>query len=198
VVDGDDFDRVSRIPWPRADLVVRLDLPRAAPATPAPVDRVSDVTPSRVGGGALMAETPPRPGQDDDPVLRLERWKGDWPPDDPHANFKYEVELYGLLDPLVTLRGMSADLDIPVGAIARYVLARWATGGSGGLLELGPEMVPRLWEPIAAAEAADSDELRLAAYHQLRQMISWLKVPLDDPEVYPARPPGRSRPPAAP
>jgi|SRR5215207_10047305 len=145
-----------------------------------------------------MAETAPRPGQDDDPVLRLERWKGDWPPDDPHANFKSEVELYGLLDPLVTLRGMSAELDIPVGAIASYVLARWATGGSGGLLELGPEMVPRLWEPIAAAEAADSDELRLAAYHQLRQMISWLKVPLDDPEVYPSQSPGESSPPARP
>ena len=98
---------------------------------------------------------------------------------------------------MVTLRGMSAALDIPVGAIARYVLARWATGGSGGLLELGPEIVPRLWEPIAVAEAADSDELRLAAYHQLRQMISWLKVPLDDPEVYPAQSPGESRPPPA-
>lgn len=92
---------------------------------------------------------------------------------------------YGLLDPLETVRGMSRNLDIPVGAIVRYVLAKWATGGSGGLLELGPVMVPRMWEPIAAAEEADSDEQRLAAYHQLRQMISWLKVPLDDPTVYP-------------
>lgn len=40
-------------------------------------------------------------------------------------------------------------------------------------------------EPIARAEEADSDELRLAAYHELRQLISCLKVPLDDPEVYP-------------
>ncbi len=46
-------------------------------------------------------------------------------------------------------------------------------------------MVPRLWEPIAAAEEKDDDEARLQAYHQLRQMISWLKVPLDDPTVYP-------------
>ncbi|MER7922794.1 DUF6027 family protein [Streptomyces sp. NPDC096057] len=120
-------------------------------------------------------------------VVCLRRWKDTWPADDPHANFKTEVASYGLLDPLVTVRGMSRNLDIPVGAIARYVLAKWATGGSGGLLELGPVMVPRLWEPIAAAEEADSDEKRLAAYHQLRQMISWLKIPLDRPEVYPAQ-----------
>ncbi|MEU5398178.1 DUF6027 family protein [Streptomyces sp. NPDC005963] len=121
------------------------------------------------------------------PTVRLRQWERCWQPDDRHANFKAEVVDYGLLDPLVTVRGMSQNLDIPTGAIVRYVLAKWATGGSGGLLELGPVMVPRLWEPIAAAEEADSDEQRLAAYHQLRQMISWLKVPLDDPTVYPAQ-----------
>jgi hypothetical protein len=34
------------------------------------------------------------------------------------------------------------------------------------------------------AEDADTDEARLAAYHQLRQMISWLNHPLDHPEVH--------------
>ncbi|MFE7318747.1 DUF6027 family protein [Streptomyces sp. NPDC057555] len=123
--------------------------------------------------------------EDGTEVVRLRRWREPWPEDDPHANFKGEVQLYGKLDPLLTVRGMSRNLDIPMGAIVRYVLARWATGGSGGLLELGPVMVPRLWEPIAAAEEADTDQARLDAYHQLRQMISWLKVPLDDPSVYP-------------
>jgi hypothetical protein len=93
--------------------------------------------------------------------------------------------LYGRLDPLVTVRGMSRNLGIPVGVIARYVLARWATGGSEGLLEIGPVMVRRMWKPIEEAEATDDDARRLAAYHQVRQMISWLKVPLDDPMVYP-------------
>ncbi|MCM4083539.1 DUF6027 family protein [Paractinoplanes hotanensis] len=124
------------------------------------------------------------------PVIRLERWHGTWPESDQHANFKAEVKLYGLLDPLHTIRGMSRNLGIPVGVIARYVLARWATGGSAGLLEIGPVMVRRLWEPIAAAEASGLDEQRLAAYHQLRQILSWLKVPLDDPTVYPAQDPG--------
>lgn len=124
-------------------------------------------------------------GADDEPLIRLERWHATWPDDDPHANFRQEVMLYGRLDPLVTIRGMSRNLGIPVGVIARYVLARWATGGSEGLLEVGPVMVRRMWKPIEEAEAADDDARRLAAYHQVRQMISWLKVPLDDPMVYP-------------
>jgi Family of unknown function (DUF6027) len=121
----------------------------------------------------------------DVPIIALQRWSdAAWPDSDKHANFKAEVRDYCMLDPLVTLRGMSKNLNIPIGVLARYVLARWATGGSGGLLELGPVMVYRMWEPIEAAEQADSDEARLKAYHQLRQMISWLKVPLDDPSVY--------------
>ncbi|MFF3349978.1 DUF6027 family protein [Streptomyces sp. NPDC002779] len=123
--------------------------------------------------------------EDGHDVVRLRPWKGEWTEADPHAAFKSDVVGYGLLDPLATVRGMSRNLDIPVGALVRYVLARWASGGSGGLLEVGPVMVPRLWEPVAAAEEADSDEERLRAYHQLRQMIAWLKVPLDEPSVYP-------------
>jgi hypothetical protein len=121
----------------------------------------------------------------DVPIVALDRWSAaTWSESDIHANFKAEVKDYCMLDPLVTLRGMSKNLDIPVGVLARYVLARWATGGSGGLLELGPSMVYRLWEPIERAEKADSAEARLAAYDQLMKMISWLKVPLDDPSVY--------------
>ena len=123
----------------------------------------------------------------EEPVITLERWRGTWAEDDPDANFKAEVAIYGRLDPLVTVRGMSRNLGIPMGAIVRYVLARWATSGSAGLLEVGPDMVRRLWEPIARAEESDDDEQRLAAYHQVRQMLSWLKVPLDDPTVYPSQ-----------
>lgn len=122
---------------------------------------------------------------DGDDVVRLRRWKGTWAADDPHANFKSDVVGYGLLDPLETVRGMSRNLDIPIGAITRYVLAKWATGGSGGLLELGPVMVHRLWAPVEEAEREGTDEQRLLAYHQLRQMLSWLKLPLDDPSIYP-------------
>lgn len=121
---------------------------------------------------------------DDEPTITLERWTGPWPDDDADANFKADVALYSAHDPLQTLRGLSANVGVPVGALARYVLARYATGGSGGLLELGPTMVNRLWEPIEQAEAAGTDEARLAAYDHLRQMVSWLRFPLEHPEVY--------------
>ena len=92
--------------------------------------------------------------------------------------------LYSLLDPLTTIEGLSANIGVPVGAVCRYVLARWASGGSGGLLELGPSMVQRLWEVCERAEGEGTDESRLAAYDQLRQMLSWLRLPLVDPAGY--------------
>jgi hypothetical protein len=123
--------------------------------------------------------------EQDEPSIRLEGWRGPWSEDDRDANFKADVARHSELDPLVTLRGMSESTGIPVGALARYVLARWATEGSAGLLEIGPAMTHRLWEPVAAAEAAGDDESRLAAYHQLRQMLSWLRFPLEDESVEP-------------
>ena len=117
-------------------------------------------------------------------VVRLEPWTGPWADDDPDANFKAEVALYALVDPLTTIEVLSANVGVPVGALCRYVLARWASGGSGGLLELGPSMVQRLWDVCERAEVDATDEARLAAYDQLRQMLSWLHMPLVDPAGY--------------
>jgi len=119
-----------------------------------------------------------------DETVRLERYAGPWADDDPDANFKADVALYSSLDPMGTLRRLAANVGLSEGAIARYVLARYATGGSAGLLELGPSMVHRLWEPVARAEEAGTDEARLAAYEQLRGMISWLRLPLTDDAAY--------------
>lgn len=115
-----------------------------------------------------------------DPTIRLESWTGPWPADDPDANFKTDVALYSALDPLATLEGLSRSVDVPVGALARYVLAKYATSGSGGLLELGPVTVRRLQAFVDEAERDGTDEARLAAYHALRAFISWLAVPLDE------------------
>jgi hypothetical protein len=114
-----------------------------------------------------------------EPSLRLERWSGPIAPDDPDARFKEQVAQLSRLDPTETLEGMARALDIPPGAIARYVLARWASEGSAGLLEIGPSMVQRLWAPIAQAEAQGDDAARLAAYAQVRGLLSWLRAPLD-------------------
>ena len=115
--------------------------------------------------------------------VELSPWTGPWSEDDPDANFKGDVALYAHVDPMTTIDNLARAIDIPVGAIVRYVLAKWATAGSGGLLELGPTMIHRLWQPVADAEAAGTDEARLEAYHQVRQMLSWLRLPLVDPDA---------------
>ncbi len=118
----------------------------------------------------------------DDPlVVRLERWTGPWPADDPDANFKADIALHSAVDPLATIRALSAGTGVPVGAIVRYVLARWASEASAGLLEIGPTMSGRLAAVCDRAEAEGTDAARLAAYHQLRQMLDWLRLGLEDP-----------------
>lgn len=117
----------------------------------------------------------------DEPVIRLVRSIPPWPADDPDANFRADVAAYGAADPLATIQRLCANLDLPVGAVVRYVLARWATGGSEAMLELGPSTVDRMREAIARAEVADTDQARLDAYAQLRDMVGWLAHGLDDP-----------------
>lgn len=114
----------------------------------------------------------------DDESIVLVRWRGPWPDDDPDANFKHEVALYADTDALATVRALGANLDIPIGALVRYVLARWASEGSAGLLELGPSMTRRLNAVCEAAETEGSDGARLRAYEQLRQMLAWLLLPV--------------------
>lgn len=110
-------------------------------------------------------------------------WDGSWAEDDPDANFKADVALYSHVDPMATIGRLAEAMNVPEGAIVHYVLAKWASAGSAGLLELGPTMVGRLWAPIERAEEEGSDVARLEAYDQLRQMISWLRVPLVNPEA---------------
>ena len=115
----------------------------------------------------------------------LERWNGPWAPDDPDANFKADVASYRLARPLDTLANMSRSLDVPLGALVHYVLARWATAGSEGLLQVGGSTVERMWTLCEEAESAGGDAARLDAYERMRQILSWLRVPLVDPEAYP-------------
>jgi hypothetical protein len=92
------------------------------------------------------------------------------------------VALYAHVDPMSTVGNLAEAMGIPEGGIVWYVLAKWASAGSGGLLEIGPSMVNQLWDPVEKAEAAATDAARLEAYQKLRQMLSWLRLPLSDPE----------------
>jgi hypothetical protein len=120
----------------------------------------------------------------DTTTVELVAWDGPWESNDPDANFKSEMALYASAQPMTTLTSLAAALDVPPGAIVHYVLAKWASAGSGAILEIGPTMIGRLWDPVARAEAEDTDTARLVSYHQLREMISWLRHPLvtDGPE----------------
>jgi 8-oxo-dGTP pyrophosphatase MutT (NUDIX family) len=118
----------------------------------------------------------------DEPVVRLRPWSGPWPGDDPDANLKVDVAAYSQTDPLATLTNLARSIDVPVGALVRYVLARWASGGSEGLLELGPSTVERMRAEVQRAEDTASDAARLQAYEVLRQQVSWLAHGLDHPE----------------
>jgi hypothetical protein len=123
----------------------------------------------------------------DAPTVRLVRYEATWAADDPDANFRADVAAYTRADPLATIRRLCANLDLPVGAVVRYVLARWATGGSEALLELGPSTVERMRAAVTEAEETGTDAARLTAYEQLRVMVGWLGHGLDDPEgTYPS------------
>jgi hypothetical protein len=86
---------------------------------------------------------------------------GPWDADDPDAKFKADVALCSPVGPMATIGQLAAAMNIPEGAVAHYVPAKWASAGSGGLLELGPSMVHRLWAAVERAEGAGTDATRL-------------------------------------
>lgn len=117
--------------------------------------------------------------------VSLETYRWDEDAEDRDANFKREVALYTLNDPMPTIETMSRNLDIPVGAIVKYVLVRWATSGSEALLEMGPRVVRQMARIVKEAESRGKDEDRLAAYHKLAAIVSWLQIPLVNPDWQP-------------
>ena len=116
-----------------------------------------------------------------DRQITLETYRTPFSADDKDANFKHDVAIYSRLDPMPALDRISRNLDIPVGALARYVLARWTTSGSDALLEVGPLVVRQMEALIDQAQQEATDDARLKAYDGLCQIVSWLSVPLDDP-----------------
>jgi uncharacterized protein DUF6027 len=115
-------------------------------------------------------------------TITLEPYDGTWPPDDPDAGFRRMVAEYSRIDPMPTLDTLSRHKAIPVGALVAFILARYSTSGSDALLEMGPLVVRQMDELVGRAEATGTDDARLEAYRALKAIVSWLKVPLDDPD----------------
>jgi hypothetical protein len=98
---------------------------------------------------------------------------------------KLDLIPYSGIDPLPTLETLSRNKQIPVGALARFILARYAASGSETLMEIGPRVIGQMNEIVEKAEALNTDEVRLAAYDSLSGIVSWLNVPLTDPDWRP-------------
>ncbi|MCA9918691.1 MAG: hypothetical protein KC445_12105 [Anaerolineales bacterium] len=113
-------------------------------------------------------------------MIELKPYEDSWEADDPHANFKEEVALYSVADPLPTLKNLSKDTGIPVPALIRYILVKYTASGSDAVLAMTPFALRQMQDHITNAESAAIDEARLAAYEALRQMIHWLTLgPID-------------------
>lgn len=108
--------------------------------------------------------------------MNLYPYTDSWPADDPHANFKADVAAYTAADPLPTLENLSKATGVPVPCLVRYVLVKYAASGADALLTMSPIVVQQMAEHVAKAEAAATDQARLAAYDALRQMIGWLQL----------------------
>ncbi|HKJ55358.1 MAG TPA: DUF6027 family protein [Nitriliruptoraceae bacterium] len=89
-----------------------------------------------------------RSASDDWPRVALAPWVGPVDPDHPDANFLADVATTSLADPMPTLERLSRALDLPVGALARYVLAKWTTAGSEAVLAAGPSAITRVRELV--------------------------------------------------
>ena len=118
-------------------------------------------------------------------TVTLEAYRGTWPPDDPDAGFRRLVAEYSAIDPMPTLEALGRSKGIPVEALVAFVLARYCTSGSDALLDIGPLVLRQMEEIIRNAEAAGSDAARVQAYRALSAIVSWLRVPLDDPSWRP-------------
>ncbi|HET7341396.1 MAG TPA: DUF6027 family protein [Methylomirabilota bacterium] len=120
-----------------------------------------------------------------DRAIVLVPYEGTWPPDDPDAAFRRMVADYSRIDPLPTLEILGRHKQIAVGALARFILARYCTSGSDALLEIGPRVVRQMGDIVRRARAVGSDQARLDAYRALEGIVEWLQVPLEDPRWRP-------------
>jgi hypothetical protein len=118
-------------------------------------------------------------------TVTLEPYRGQWPPDDPDAGFRQMVAEYSAIDPMPTLEELGRRKGIPIGALVAFVLARYCASGSEALLYMGPVVVRQMDEVVRKAETSGSDSARLDAYRALAAIVSWLKVPLGDPDRRP-------------
>ncbi len=120
-------------------------------------------------------------------TITIKPYVATWPDDDPDAGFRALVAEYSRLDGLATLEVLGRNKDIPIGALVAFIVGHYTASGSDALLEIGSRVVGQMDSIVQKAESAGTDQARLEAYGSLKAIVSWLKVPLDDPDWRPAR-----------
>jgi len=105
---------------------------------------------------------------------------------DAHANFRAEVACYTAADPYPTIKNLSDLTGIPVEQLIRYVLVKYAASASDALLSMDPIVFRQMRDHIARAEQEGTSEAKVAAYEALRQMVSWLGMPVEEIPTNPA------------
>jgi hypothetical protein len=108
--------------------------------------------------------------------MELYPYRDHWDEGDPHANFKADVAVYTVADPLPTLENLSKATGVPVPCLIRYVLVKYAASGADALLTMTPIVLRQMEQHVEKAEAIDTDAARLEAYVALRQMVAWLQA----------------------
>lgn len=108
--------------------------------------------------------------------MELYPYEDAWEANDPHANFKEEVALYSVVDPLPTLENLSKETGIPVPALIRYILVKYTASGSDAVLAMTPYALRQMQDHINKAEGKDTTKARLKAYEALRYMVRWLST----------------------
>jgi hypothetical protein len=81
---------------------------------------------------------------------------------------------------------LSHNKGIPLGALVAFIVGHYSASGSAALLEIGPRVIGQMDSIVQAVESVDTDEARLQGYKSLKAIVSWLKVPLEDPGWRPA------------
>jgi hypothetical protein len=118
-------------------------------------------------------------------TITLEPYVGNWPDDDRDAGFRSAVAEYSSLDGLATLDVLSYNKNIPIGALVAFIVGHYSASGSAALLEIGPRVIGQMDAIVQKAESASTDEARVEAYESLKAIVSWLQVPMNDPDWRP-------------
>jgi len=118
-------------------------------------------------------------------TITLEPYTATWSDDDPDAGFRMMVAEYSALDGLATLEVLARNKNIPTGAVIAFIVGHYSASGSATLLEIGPRVIGQMDSIVHGAESANTDEARISAYESLKAIVSWLKVPLEDPDWRP-------------